>query len=97
MKIKVKAIGLRRNQCYFFYNGKIVVNNNARGVLFSGDIPNGHTDRKYIDCKYLPFQLIKQIEITEDDGGMIVCNDPRFLSIALDVAKVAKPILEIEQ
>jgi len=86
--IRVISIGLRGERERCFYNGTLAVNNGTRGILFSGHDSPGNNNGKLGESKYLPFDLIRSVEVEEYDGGMVICNNPAFLQIALDVANV---------
>lgn len=70
-----------------FHNWKIVINNDTRGILLSGDVQTSLSLFAY-RSRYIPFQLIKQIEIKYPDGGMVVCNNPTLLQASLDTLEI---------
>jgi len=86
--IKVVSIGMYGESVRCYYDGKIVVNNGTRGVLFTGHDSPINQNGKLGESKYLPFQLIKSVEIHDYDGGMIVCNNSEFLSFGLEISEV---------
>jgi len=85
-RIKVVSIGLRGEYEQCFHGGTLAVNTGTRGILFSGHDSPGNNNGKLGESKYLPFNMIRSVEVEEYDGGMIICNNPAFLQIALDVA-----------
>lgn len=89
-RIIVRSRGLRGVNTYEFYNASYVINQGTRGILFAGFQRDTH-DQRFRETKYLPFDLIMEITIEDDDGGIVFVRDPRFLQMADDIAQVYQP------
>jgi len=84
-RIMVRTKGIHGTREQTFYDGTYVVNPNTRGVLFSGYSKPDVNDKRLIESRFIPYQLIICVEIKDYDGGMIVCNSIEWLEASVDI------------
>ena len=81
-----------------YNDAQIFINEDTQGILIIGQVETySKTGRKTLYMKksnYVPFVLIKQVEIMDPDGGLMVCKDARLLSVALDVRETMDQLRE---